>query len=324
MATRNREILLANVASMYYLEKRTQAQIAERMGYSRSAISRLITEAENRGIVEIRVHSPIKRNVELEMRVKKRFDIQEIFIAYGGNLQAQDRLREVGQLAAGYIEKFFQDEIIIGIGWGTSVFETVNALPHLSYLDVQIIQVIGAIAEKSDPQIDGPELAALLARKLNGIHHYLHSPLILENQGVKRALIKQPQIMETLEMAYKSDITLLGIGTVEPDPKDSSLLRTGYLNIDDVQELKEQGGVANFCGYIIDESGEILDNDINQRVMAVDLNKLRNSGSHVIAIAAGRKKSRAIGAVLQGDLIDTLITDSEAIYPLINDEKEKD
>ncbi len=74
MATRNREILLANVASMYYLEKRTQAQIAERMGYSRSAISRLITEAENRGIVEIRVHSPIKRNVELEMRVKKRFD----------------------------------------------------------------------------------------------------------------------------------------------------------------------------------------------------------------------------------------------------------
>jgi deoxyribonucleoside regulator len=318
MITRNRDILLANIASMYYLERCTQAQIAKKMGYSRSAISRLITEAEDKGIVEIRVHSPIKRNPEMERFLRERFGLQEVIICSNGSLPEQDRLRQVGQLAASYLEKFLHDQVKIGIGWGTSIYETINVLPHLQFSGVQIVQVIGAIGGKSDPRIDGPELAAQLAGKLNGSHHYLHSPLILEDETIKNALMNQQQISETLEMGYQTDVTLLGIGTVETDRRGSSLLRTGYLNIEDVKEIQKQGGVANFCGYILDEMGNVLDIDINQRIMAISLERLRRMHSHVIAVAGGRKKSRAIEAVIKRNLIDTLISDSEAIAPLFN------
>jgi len=322
MITRNRDILLANIASMYYLERRTQAQIAKKMGYSRSAISRLISEAEDKGIVEIRVHSPIKRNPEMERFLRERYGLNEVIISSSGNLQEQDQLRQVGQLAASYLEKFLHDQIRIGIGWGTSTYETINALPHLQYAGVQIVQVIGAIGGKSDPSIDGPELAAQLAGKLNGSHHYLHSPLILEDVTIKNALMNQKQISDTLEMAYETDVTLLGIGTVDTDRKSSSLLRTGYLDIDGVKEIKKQGGVANFCGYILDAAGNLLDIDINQRIMAISLERLRRMDSHVIAVAGGRKKSKAIEAVIKRNLIDTLISNSEAISPLMNHRKE--
>ena len=46
MEFESREHLIAEIASMYYKEKNTQDEIATRIGYSRSAISRQQDEAE--------------------------------------------------------------------------------------------------------------------------------------------------------------------------------------------------------------------------------------------------------------------------------------
>ncbi|MCB9431977.1 MAG: MarR family transcriptional regulator [Ardenticatenaceae bacterium] len=54
---------LATVADLYYLGRRSQAEIARKFGYSRSAISRLLTEAHQHGLVDIRINHPIKRQL---------------------------------------------------------------------------------------------------------------------------------------------------------------------------------------------------------------------------------------------------------------------
>ncbi len=50
MAIEERAQLLANIANMYYEQHMTQAEIAREIGYSRSAVSRLLLEAHQRGI----------------------------------------------------------------------------------------------------------------------------------------------------------------------------------------------------------------------------------------------------------------------------------
>ena len=57
---------LAEVSWLYYGEDPTQEQIARETGLSRPTISRMLREARERGIVEIRVHYPFQTAVVLE------------------------------------------------------------------------------------------------------------------------------------------------------------------------------------------------------------------------------------------------------------------
>lgn len=66
----DRASLLADVAEMYYLEQKNQAEIAKTIGVTRSMISRMLTEARESGIVEIRIQRPLQSDPELESALK--------------------------------------------------------------------------------------------------------------------------------------------------------------------------------------------------------------------------------------------------------------
>lgn len=317
MDTDTRRQLLADIASLYYNEKKTQAEIARISGYSRSAISRMLTEAEELGIIEIIIKYPILRDNGLERHLKEKFSLDEAFVINSGLSDYSHNLNLVGRLGASYLQQNLSDSMVIGIGWGTTLFELVNALPFLHYSDIQVVQVIGASGGKSDRRVDGPDLAANLASKLNASCQILHSPLFLDSETTCQSLKEQKQISSTLELGYRSDIVLLGIGTIEVDPLFSSLFRSGFLDKEEVVEVKTQGGVGNFCGVILSAAGKVLDIELNRRVMTVDIHRLRSNSCKIIGIAAGSKKTQAIEAVLNGNWLDVLITDSTAAVPIL-------
>ena len=57
---KDRDELLAFVAEKYFLEDLRQSDIAELIGLTRSAVSRMLTEARDKGIVEIIIHHPFQ------------------------------------------------------------------------------------------------------------------------------------------------------------------------------------------------------------------------------------------------------------------------
>ncbi len=67
---------LARIANLYYEEGYTQQRISEELGYSRSAISRFLTAARETGIVEIKIHYPMRRNDTLEAELRERFSLE--------------------------------------------------------------------------------------------------------------------------------------------------------------------------------------------------------------------------------------------------------
>ncbi|WP_143316795.1 helix-turn-helix domain-containing protein, partial [Clostridium sp. HBUAS56017] len=50
--------LLSEVASLYYNHNMTQSEIANRIFTSRSKISRLLKEAKDKGVVQIKINEP--------------------------------------------------------------------------------------------------------------------------------------------------------------------------------------------------------------------------------------------------------------------------
>ena len=60
---------------MYYLQDKTQSEIAQTLGLSRVKIYRLLKEAREAGVVEITIHRFRARNDRLECELRERFGL---------------------------------------------------------------------------------------------------------------------------------------------------------------------------------------------------------------------------------------------------------
>ena len=67
--------LLAKAARLYFVEDRSQDDIAARLGTTRSNVSRMLKQARDLGIVEIRIVDPAGRDQELEAALRARFGL---------------------------------------------------------------------------------------------------------------------------------------------------------------------------------------------------------------------------------------------------------
>lgn len=309
MVTYERLELLATVADLYYIERCSQAEIANRLGYSRSAVSRLLSEAHERQLIEIRVNHPMQRDSQLEYALRSRFDLEAVYVAQRGFLAYDRMLMQLGRLAAGYLDEVVAESSIIGLSWGTAVYETVSALAPRRLRGVEVVQMIGGLG-KGDPQIDGPGVAMALAERLGGRYYTLNAPLIVSDEQTRQSLLSSRVIQETIQLALRADLAVVGIGSV--DMARSSLLRTGYLTAEELDVIGRTGAVGDICGTHFDTAGRILDIDVNRRLVGVSLSELCAAPCRIIAVAGGRLKALAIAGALRGQLIDVLVTDSNA------------
>lgn len=297
--------LLAQVASLYYDQALTQSDVARRVGVSRSTISRLLKEAREEGIVEIVINYPWRTACVLEKELQEHFGIQHVSVLVSQGRSYEEILWGLGNLSARYLESILQPEVILGISWGTAIYQTVRALRPELRLAIKVVQMIGAVGS-SDPLIDGPDLARFLANLYGGEYHYLHVPLIVEDAGLVEGLMRESHVQQTLQLARKSDVALVGIGGVAPEV--SSMLRAGFLSRAELQQLAEIGAAGDICGRLYDINGTALDVPIDKRIIGIKLDDLRQV-KHVVGVAGGEQKARAILGALRGKRITALVTD---------------
>jgi DNA-binding transcriptional regulator LsrR (DeoR family) len=314
METEERLRLLADVAELYYVRGLKQSEIARERGFSRSAISRLLTEARDRKIIEIKINHPLQRATELERRLVNTFNLQSAFVVNRGISDYQTMLRQLGKLGAAYIEDNLSDHGVLAVAWGTASYEVASALKPRQKPGCTVVQMLGAIG-KISPHIDGNELVRTMASTLGARYQILHSPLVVESVSMRNALLKEGHIRDTLALAMQAEIAVVGIGSI--DPEVSSLLRSGYLSPEELIELTEQGAVGDIAANHYDMNGEVLDIDINQRAICVNISELIKTHCKIIGIAGGKRKALTILGALRGGLVHILVTDSVAAEDLL-------
>ena len=299
---------LARVASLYYEQGKNQQEVAREIGVSRSMVSRLLTEAREHGVVEIIVHYPWRTCPELEQQLAEVFDLRYVKVLHRGNKPYNEMLQGLGILAAEHLGTILSDGMIIGISWGTALYQMIRALRPMNMNSVEVVQMIGATGSEIVPT-DGPLLAQLLCNRLGAYCRYLHAPLLVDTQSGREALMQDRRIRETLARAEIADIALVGIGTTNSELY--SLIKAGYVSEEEGQRIRAAGAVGDICAQHFSINGEWLDIDINHRAVGVSLEALAKIET-VVGVAGSSQKAAAILGALRGGYINVLITDDQA------------
>jgi len=299
--------LLGQVASWYYEDRLDQREIGARIGRSRSMVSRLLTEARDRGIVEIRVRLPLRTERHLEERLVDAFGLGQAHVVTHTDADPDTLIRRIGRLGARSVQGRLRSAMTVTIGWGASLHRVVSAMPEVQLDDVMVLQTMGSVGD-GDPEVDGADLARTLAGRLNGDFRTLAAPLIVDRPEAARSLLQDRTIAATLAMAERADLAITGIGSI--DSHVSGLVRAGYFDETAIERLRGIGVVGDVMGYLIDAHGRVLDIIENEQVIALHPDRLSGIGT-VIGVAGGIAKAAAITATLRAGRLDVLVTDAE-------------
>lgn len=303
----NREQLLCDVAGMYYEQDLTQEAIAARVGVTRSMISRLLTEARRRGLVEIRIKRPSTRDESLEAALSERFGLKAVNVVPVGGSNGNERPRPgVGSAGAQMLLEQLRPKGVLGVGWGTAVSSLVQEIRVTRPLSVRVVQLVGAVGARSW-EYDGQTCVRRIAEKLGGEGYYLHAPFLVETRKTAQELLANPSVRETVALFRTCGLALTGVGST--DPRFSSYYHAGYVPIDEMERLRAAGAVGDVCGHHLDLRGKEVAREFDGRLVTISRTDLLAIPIR-IGIAAGPGKGPALLAALRGEYLNVVVTDS--------------
>jgi DNA-binding transcriptional regulator LsrR (DeoR family) len=305
-SVQDRASLLADVAEMYYLEQKNQAEIAKAVGVTRSMISRMLTEARESGIVEIRIQRPLQSDPELEIALKEQFGLKDVFVVVTSHRGGERLTRTLGSAAAQMLKHYIAPHKILGLAWGTSISATVDAFEKNGPIPVKVVQLVGAMGAHN-MEYDGHDLVARISEKLGGEAYYLNAPYLCQSAEIAQSLLEAKSIRETIGVGKKTDVALLGIGTTALEY--SSFYLAGYVTRRELDELRRAGGIGDVCGLHFDINGQPACEDFCERLVSIRRSDLLSIPVR-LGVAGGEGKAEAILGALRSKYVNVLVVDN--------------
>lgn len=302
-----RDELLAFVAEKYYLEDHRQTDIAGMIGLTRSAVSRMLTEAREKGIVEIVVHHPFQFDHELEDKLKSKLGLNHVSVLVFNNHPPYDDLKkQLGKAGSRLLASLIKPGYKIGVAWGTTVQATIEAFDADPIPDSQVVQLVGVLGSTRH-SYSAQTLVERLADKIGGEGMYLYTPFIVENQQTAASLMEDPVVEEAISIGRQCDIALVGIGTTKPE--FCSLYRGDHISLDELNTIQSAGAVGDVCALYYGIEGDLSSIGFHQRRIGASLDGLKNIKTR-LAVAGNIEKAEAILGAICGGFINSLVTDN--------------
>lgn len=308
--------VIAEIARMYYVEGRSQQEIANLLFFSKAKVSRALRLAREENVVEFHINYPSSRSTVLEAELKRRFGLKETLVVTDlyDNLNTDISIKRIGKVAASYLDEILKDGDTIGVSWGRTIYQTVRQLEPSSRRKIHVVQLVGNSTNSYKEDMDVSTLVQEMARAFQGTAAKLYAPMQISSDIVRQELMKEPIIQETMDKIRSVDYLFTGIADVSVSRPMNTW--AGYLTESQMQELIRKGAVGYICGYFLDKNGNKLNDPINDKIVGISFEELKNA-PHVIVAAGGVDKTQAIYAALKGNIIDSLITDSRIAEKLL-------
>ena len=297
---------LVNIAKMYYEENLTQAEIARYLGVSRPTISRMLSEAKERGLVKIFIADVFENTGELERSLMELFSLQAVRVVSVKPGDEKLILHITAKESAIFAARFLSPNDCIGMAWGNTLYELVRNLPSLSFPDVRVVQLMGNI-DSATVRSYAMEIIETTSARLGTKHAFtLPCPVIVDNKIISDILKHDAKINQILQLASNCDKMFINLAL--PD-KHSCLYQAGYVGDTDLITLNEAYSVGSIGCRFIDGRGVMSDPKLDERTIGVSLDDVKRAEC-VLACVADNRKAPVLHASLVGGYIDVLMVDS--------------
>lgn len=295
---------IIRVTKKYYLLGMKQNEIATSENISKPTVSRLINKAKKLGFVQVNLNFPTLSNESLENDLKQKFNLKHVFIAQNIYNDPKILLSQLADGLSEYINSIVEDNDIIGVSWGNTMHIVSQHLNILPKKNIKIVQLNGGVS-RENISASSAEIVNNFAQAFDGSGYTLNAPSFVDNSAIATALKEDSQIKEIITLGEKSDTAIFSIGSIN---SESILIKAGYFNKDDYNELRNDGYVGDICSRYFKKDGTHSSEELYNRVIGIDLENLQNKNNS-ISIFLGEDKAQAALSAILGSYTNSIFTD---------------
>jgi DNA-binding transcriptional regulator LsrR (DeoR family) len=294
--------LKTKIAWLYYIEGKTQDEIAKALNISRLKVLRILAASRQNGTVQIRVSSKLSYCVELECNLEKKFGLERaIVIPKPQDANATPEI--IGATLGSYVNEIITDNMTIGLGWGRTLSASLPSIEFRDQRGISVVSMLGGLTRVSG--VNPSEFAWRLADRLSAECYLMAAPVFAPDPHTREALIGHPGIKEIFQKASRLDLAILSVGDLSPF---STISEYYLLQRDELKSLEAVGAVGDVLCRFIDADGQLIQHPINDRVIAFDPRELQTARKIVLA-SGGWEKYNAIKGALRLLKPHVLVTD---------------
>ncbi|MFZ2913862.1 MAG: sugar-binding transcriptional regulator [Rectinemataceae bacterium] len=309
------EDLVTKIAWLYYKEKLTQAEIAERIFLSRQKVQRYLEKARDLEIIRFTLKHPHANLLGVEDALKEKFGLKDAVVIPSPYTEGEGLRKSFAKAGALYLERRLgaAGNCILGVGWGnTTAYLADYFEPQSVEGKIDVVSLIGNLMlnVSMNPFLMGQKIAG----KLDSPFYNIWAPAIAQTKERAEVFRSEPWIHDVLDIACRADINLISIGEVS---RFASLFQMGYLSGQDLQRLIGKGAVGDILCRFFDANGNIIEDEVHDRVIGIPLDMLRDERKICIGVAGGASKIEAIIAAMRQKYINVLITDENTATDLM-------
>ncbi len=306
-----RNDLAVRVAWLYHEHGLTQQDIADRLGISRSTISRVLTEAERDGIIRVVITQPLPEAARRAEALIERFDLSSAVV--GTNLDDEPPAHAAAAAMARRLENIASSgSVTIAAGWGRTIALSAEATRPIPTTGVIIVDAFGHTT--TDATTAAVEVTNVLSRKFDARVVHVPSPGFAASADVAESFMSSPPVARALDHARDADVVVVSVGVTGAS---SLLIDEGFMTVDSMDEVMEAGAVGEIFGRYFDADGESVVAD-GLHPIALTIEDLRKA-LRVIAVAGGAEKAGAIRGALATGVLDELVVDETLAEALLAD-----
>lgn len=300
---KNRDQLIYQVTLLYYEENKSQTDIAKQLGISRPTVAQFLKESRQRGIVQIKILPPLSSGADLSKQLLEKFNLQTAMITKSEEHDQQTKVH-IGQALADFVEHRAYGIQSIGIGWGSTLYEFVQAANSLDFKHLTIVPMMGG-ASMELQHLHSNHLCFRLAEKYQAAVSYYYAPAIADHALLKEELMKSSFIREAHKRALEVDLAIVSLG----NPAQSSTYKQlGVVSQADEEAILHNKIVGDALASFYDKEGTIVPTALTDRMVGLSLEELEMM-KEVVVVASGKPKAPSLFALLQKGCVDHIIVD---------------
>lgn len=238
----------------------------------------------------------------LEEKIRKAYGLRRVMVVPGDSETSPLAKRELGRAGARALISTMRESDVVAVTGGSTLAEVAAQLaPQVSSAlkPCWFVPARGGLGESLEIQAN--TIASNMATRVGASYRLLHVPDLIGKEAYE-SLVQDPNIHDIVQMIRQARIVIHGIGDA------MEMARRRKLEPGVLQELKDQGALAESFGYYFNEDGVVVHKMITLGLRLEDIKKTDT----VIGIAGGKSKATAIHAILKFGHEDILVIDEAA------------